>query len=366
MEARTSQTPFTATTVVKSSKLLIEHQCPQCGAPAILEETDHLFVCNYCKVKSFLFTPDYFRYMLPFSNSEERRLLFLPYWRFKGSLFSVVPGGIQHRILDVSHQAVESNAFPASLGLRAQAMKLRFVSPETKGYFIKTSLLFRDVLRTVEKRASTSLPKPIFSQGFIGDNLSQIYAPFYADGKLYDAVLNRPVSPALPENFSTSLLPGGEPDWQIQFIPALCPNCGWDLDGERDSLALSCKNCNSIWMQSKKGFARLDFGSFPRSGNDVLYLPFYKIKADVSGIALGSYADLVKIANLPKVLQDGGKEKAFYFWCPAFKIRPQDFLKFSSNVTLTQPMDELAPKLPDSETHPITLPVHEATERMLG
>jgi hypothetical protein len=348
------------------SRILIEHQCPQCGAPAILEETDRLFTCPYCKVKSFLFTPDFFRYVLPFQRVEKKTPFFIPYWRFKGSLFSSLPNGIAHRILDVSHQAVSSRFFPASLGVRSQAMKLRFLSPDTEGTFIKPALSFKDLLDTVEKRVSVSMPKPIFCQTFTGDTLSQIYAPFYVDERVYDAVLNRPISPQLPEDFELSSFSGEKPDWKIQSIPALCPHCGWDLDGERDSLALSCKNCNSIWMQSQKGFAGMEFGRLP--GNDgtgeVIEIPFYRIGVKISGIELGSYADLVKVANLPRVAQETWKKRPFFFWCPAFKIRPQDFLKFSSNVTLSQPSDELVPKLPDNETYPVTLSVQEAEESL--
>jgi hypothetical protein len=352
--------------VAQLSRIVIEHQCPQCGAPVILEETDRLFTCTYCKVKSFLFTPDFFRYVLPFQRVEKRTPIFFPYWRFKGSLFSSLPNGISHRILDVSHQAVSSKFFPASLGVRSQAMKLKFLSSDTEGTFIRPALSFKDLLDTVEKRVNTSMPKPIFCQSFTGDTLSQIYAPFYVDERVHDAVLNRPISPQLPEDFKLSSLSGEKPDWRIQFIPAQCPHCGWDLDGERDSLALSCKNCDSVWMQSRKGFTGMTFGCLP--GNDgpgeVIELPFYRIEVKVSGIELDSYADLVKVANLPKVSLEAWKDRPFFFWCPAFKIRPQDFLRFSSTVTLSQPTDDLVPKLPVNETYPVTLSIQEAEESL--
>ncbi|MGD9137268.1 MAG: hypothetical protein PVH42_10930, partial [Desulfobacterales bacterium] len=34
--------------------VLIEYQCPQCGAPATIEETDRLFTCQFCRVNSYL------------------------------------------------------------------------------------------------------------------------------------------------------------------------------------------------------------------------------------------------------------------------------------------------------------------------
>ncbi len=350
------------------SRILIEHQCPQCGAPAVLEETDRLFACTYCKVKSFLFTSDFFRYVLPFQRVEKKIPFWFPYWRFRGSLFSSLPNGIAHRILDLSHQAVPSKLFPASLGLRAQVMKLRFATPETQGTFIRPILSFNDLLGVVEKRARHAMPKPIFFQSFIGESMSQIYAPFYVDEKIHDAVLNRPISSRLPQDFEIASLSesGKNPRWRIQFIPALCPHCGWDLDGERDSLALSCRNCNSVWMQSRKGLASMEFGCLPGNADkeEVIALPFYRIGVEISGISLRNYADLVKIANLPKVAQEPWKSRPFLFWCPAFKIRPQDFVKFSSNVTLSQPSDALDPKLPINETHPVTLSIEEAEESL--
>ena len=100
---------------------LIEHQCPQCGAPAIMEETDRLFTCEFCRVKSYLVAEDVFRYLLPSQAPESKNLLYFPYWRFKGMLFSCAGSGIAHKFVDVSHQAVLSHLFPNSLGLRSQA-----------------------------------------------------------------------------------------------------------------------------------------------------------------------------------------------------------------------------------------------------
>ena len=81
--------------MLNTSRLVIEHQCPQCGAPATLEETERLFTCPFCRVKSYLVTRDYFRYMLPHAAPAGKSLVFLPYWRFKGSFFVSLPGGIK-------------------------------------------------------------------------------------------------------------------------------------------------------------------------------------------------------------------------------------------------------------------------------
>jgi len=349
---------------VQTSRVLIEHQCPQCGAPATLEETERLFTCLFCRVKSYLVTRDYFRYMLPHTAPAGKSLVFFPYWRFKGSFFGSFPGGIKPRIVDVSQQAVSSPLFPVSLGLRSQTLKLRFVSPENEGVFLKPKVSSKDLLRLAEETFTSSTREPMFAKAFIGDTLSQIYSPFYVTDKVFDAVLNRPVSPALPEDFDVSKMEGGKPDWRIEFIPTLCPNCGWDLEGEKNALVLSCKNCNSLWMTKGKGFAKLEFGLFPSETPDSVFFPFYRIRADVSGIKLSSYADLVKTANMAKVVQEGWEEKPFRFWTPAFKIRPQDFLFFSRNLTLSQPPKDYVTQLPQGEVLPVTMPFQDAVESL--
>ena len=361
--AKTSRDPLIAFSAVNSSRLLIEFQCPQCGAPATLEETDHLFSCQFCKVNSYLLSRVY-RYVLPHSAGKDKELLFFPYWRFKGMFFSCVSNGINHRIVDVSYQAVHSEYFPMSLGLRSQTLKLRFLTPDTEGYFLDTSLPHQEMMQIIEQRYDASLPKPIYHWNFIGETLSQIYSPFYVDGKVYDAVLNRPVSPSLPEDFQTTTLPGGHPQWSLRFVPALCPGCGWDLKGQRDSLALNCDNCNSVWYPGKEKLKKLKFAYLPEEGENITYLPFYRIDADVSGMELNSYADLIKVANLPKVVQKDWEEMPIHFWSPAFKVRPDDFLRFARNLTLSQPQGKWEYEFPKAQIYPVTMPLTEAIESL--
>jgi ribosomal protein L37AE/L43A len=346
------------------SDILIEHQCPQCGAPAILKETDRLFACEFCRVKSYLFQKDFFRYMLPNSAPKNKDLLFFPYWRFKGMIFSCVEDGIKHRFIDFSHQAVESSYFPISVGLRSQALKLNFVTPESKGYFLKPTQPFKNVMNIFNHRYSIALPNPVFHQSHIGETLSLIYSPYYANDKIVDAILNKPVSPKLPDDFDATLFQGGCPDGRINFIPTLCPDCGWDLEGRRDALVLNCKNCNSVWRPTANGFKKLKFAILPANQKNVIYLPFWRIKADVTGITLNSYADLVRIANIPKAIQKKWEDLEFRFWALAFKVRPQVFLRLARNITLAQPQEKLVGRLPDTRLHPVTLPIEEAIESL--
>ena len=90
---------------MKNANYLVEHQCPQCGAPAILEETERLFACPFCRVRSYLLSRGAFRYFLPAKTPERHTLFYLPYWRLKGMWFSYHMEKTAHRFIDTSHQA---------------------------------------------------------------------------------------------------------------------------------------------------------------------------------------------------------------------------------------------------------------------
>jgi len=302
--------------------------------------------------------------MLPEAAPADKNLVYFPYWRFKGMLFTCVEDGIKHRFLDASHQAVDSRHFPVSVGLRSQALKLKFVTPETPGRFLKPTQPFEEVMHIFERRFTTSLSGPVFHQAHIGETISLIYSPFYIEGKIFDAVLNKAISPVLPDDFDTEDFPGGRPGWQTQFIPAMCPACGWDLEGQREALILTCRNCDTVWRPAKSQFKQLKFAYIPKEGEDIIYLPFWRIKADSAGLALHSYADLVKIANLPRAVQPDWNDIDFYFWALAFKVRPEIFVRLARNITLSQPQARLISELPAARLYPVTLPIEEAIESL--
>jgi len=293
-----------------------------------------------------------------------KELIYFPYWRLKGMLFSVSPQGLEHRFIDVSLQGSESSVLPISLGLRSQALKLKFVSSDARGRFLAPRLPLSQVKKTLDTRFSLHLPKPILHQAQIGESLSLIYSPFYIQNGVYDGILNQLVSDSVPDGFDAGQVPGGRPGWNVRFIPTLCPNCGWDLQGERDSQVLACSNCASMWRGTAEGMRRVKFAILPSKSESAVYLPFWRIKAEVSGIALRSYADLVRAANLPRVIQPGWEEIEFRFWAPAFKVRPQTFLRLADHLTRFQPGGHLEADLPKGKIHPVNLPFTEAVESL--
>ncbi|MGB5421596.1 MAG: hypothetical protein WBN03_05520, partial [Desulfobacterales bacterium] len=253
----------------------------------MLTETDRLFTCEFCRVKSYLSAGNGFRYVLPGAAPSGRELFYFPYWRFKGMLFSCVCDGVRQKFIDVSHQAAMSRDFPVSLGFRSQALKLRFLTPETEGRFLPVRLPLEQVMQTFKQSFNLPLPKPIFHQAHVGEHLSLIYTPFYAAAdRLYDAVLNEPLGECLPQDIDQTLSTAGPSDWQLSFLSSLCPACGWDLDGAPDTLVLTCRNCYSAWKPGKDRLERLNFGHLPLAVDNcesILYLPFWRIRAAIDG-----------------------------------------------------------------------------------
>jgi hypothetical protein len=330
-----------------------------------MEETDRLFACKFCRVKSYLEATDVFRYMLPSAAPASKELLYFPYWRFKGMLFSCAASSVDHKFVDVSHQAVSSPVFPVSLGLRSQALKLKFITPETEGRFLKPTQSLAHIEQIFDERFEKKLPKPVLHHAHIGETISLIYAPYYSDDRLHDAVVDSPMAAAALDASALDQLQDEMPDWRIHFMATLCPNCGWDLDGERDSLVLLCRNCTSAWYPVGRGLKQIRFATHPSDDKNAIYLPFWRIKGKIKGITLESYADLIKVANLPRVVQPGWEKIGFRFWVPAFKVRPKIFLQLSKNMTLAQFHTQRVGELPHNRHYRINLPLTEATESLM-
>ncbi len=330
----------------------------------MLKETDRLLTCEFCKVTSYLLPKDFFRYTLPSKTPDDKDIVFFPYWRLKGMHFSCTLNGIRHRFIDVSHQALASRWFPISVGLRSQTLKMQLASRKTDGRFLQPSLPLNTVISLIEKRFSTLRSDTVIFQSHIGETLSMIYSPFYMDDKIYDAVLNTPIFSKLPNGFDLDLPADDLPEQLIRLIPSLCPACGWDLHGERDALILLCKNCNSLWEPRRNGFKKLKFAHIHAEGDNVIYLPFWRIKAEISGIELETYADLVRLANLPRVTQRRWADISFYFWTLGFKLPPRNFLNLSRSLTLSQPQKKLIRQLPAGNLYSVKLPVTEAVESL--
>lgn len=339
----------------------IDHQCPQCGAFVTLNEADRLLLCSFCRTKLHLVTNDYFRYCIPLKDATSREIVYIPYWRLKGLSFSVLPGEMTNRFFDANLLALTISGMPYSLGLRPQVLKLTFLSPALEGRFLEPNLESAMVMQSLGANSPSC-----FYQAFIGEMVSLIYSPMYVeDHMLYDAVLKRPVCPVELVDLDAFPAKSRSQNWQIRFISTLCPECGWDLQGEKDALVLTCTNCDSAWTCRENAFEKVSFSVVTDTEPAAYYLPFWRMKPRIEGIALESYADLIRLGNLPKVITAAFEETPLYFWSPAFKVNPALFLRWSRQMTISQPLATYGETLPRSALYPVTLPSSEAQESII-
>jgi hypothetical protein len=346
---------------VNGTNWQIEQGCPQCGAPVTLDETDRLLACPFCRTRLYLVPEGHFRYHIPPAAGTEGELLYVPYWRLRGSSFSVSASGVTNRFVDTSALAADLPALPPTLGLRPQVLKLRFDSPATEGRFITAD---RPALQAIPGLSET--PGGVFLQRFIGETVSLIHTPLLLrGGTLYDAVLGRPVCTcAIEDQERLHATPAGT-QGQVRFVPTLCPHCGWDMEGERDSLVLICRNCNSAWACPGQTFERVEFVVMtppPEAEEPACHLPFWRMKPRFSGLDLASWADLIRIANLPKAITPAFAAEPLYFWSPAFKVNPALYARWSRQMTVFRPVGDETDRLPGTSLHPVTLPLAEASD----
>lgn len=255
--------------------------------------------------------------------------------------------------MDISWLALNKGpaAVPFSLGFRSQALTLTRVSVRTRGTFLPP-LGFK---ASFPRDRKTEVGNAGFTED-IGETSSLIFAPFYEkEGTLFDGVLNQAAG--------KGELPAGEgcrPEKETRILSGLCPDCGWDLAGQSDSLVLVCRNCHTLWQPREDRLGRIRFGSAPPESDDQVLIPFWQIHAGVEGLNLTSATDLRRLANLP-----GGElpaQTSLFFWAPAFKVRPKIFLRLSRQLTLAQPELPLDKKIRAQDHLPITLPAGEAVQ----
>lgn len=350
--------------------LLVEQPCPQCGGSVTLSADDRLLTCPYCRVKSFLLTGSGpFRYALPNRAREQARLIYAPYLRFKGNIFSVTNSGVSHRILDTTQDGCGLPGLPASLGVRPQAMNLVRVHSETKGRFLPFSGQIREIFEKATKLHNLldgRKDEIIYHQAYIGETLSFIYLPLLLreDG-LFDAVLGEPLTT------SAAVLKNGvpfQPHWQTKFKAALCPRCGGNLDGEGDCLVPLCANCDTAWQIGKEALERTICKVIPGGSlNPTLHLPFWQITTRLAALRISTFADFAERTNQPFVVRPEWRKQPMQFWVPAFKLRPEIFLRTSKQITISQrqfgPERDIKIKA-IAKPHPVTLPLSEARQSL--
>ena len=145
-------------------------------------------------------------------------------------------------------------------------MKAKFFNPH-----IPIETMIQNLLAQSHPLNDSTSTGPIAHKVFIGETVSLIYSPiFIHEDVAHDAILGKPLAP-VPKDFAEGLLSfDQQKDWQVKFVSTLCPLCGWDLFGERDSVALFCKNCNSAWEASQTRLESDRFWDNPESGRSCI------------------------------------------------------------------------------------------------
>jgi len=340
--------------------LAAELACPQCGAPVSLDESDRLVVCPYCNVRNFLAAPHY-HFILP-PKPGEGEIVFAPYLRFKGTVYCCDGREVSYRIADVTCRGLPMKALPLSLGVRPQAVKLRFANPG-HGIFLKN---YATIAQAIESVTNVMSAQGTEARRWVnlGETVSLIHLPIrLRHGRAVDALSGDPLG-RLPEGedlFAPVRDPGY--DWQPQPLAALCPDCGWNLDGEPCSVALVCRQCDTAWAAAHgayKQVAREGFVS-PRSHEGDVGLPFWKVSVRFARDPIRSRADFVRLTGQPVAIRPEWESQPHFFWSPAFKIRPKVYLQASRQLTVTQPETGPAGAWPKI-LHPVTMPASEAVE----
>lgn len=344
--------------------LRVEQDCPQCAAPLEMDETDRLLRCRFCTVQSFLCNTDKLHFILP-RRDPDPYTIHVPYLHFKGTIYSCLGDRIEHRIADISTKGVDLSFLPSSLGLRPQAMKMRFATPEIPGSFLKHAIKPEIILRRAAKNLRIR-DEEILHQAFVGDVLNIIYLPLsIREEKILDGVTDRPIA-----NISENSSPFAEAEivhhtWKPVFLSALCPQCGWNLEGQPDSVVLLCANCNTAWQAGGSNFSEVPARMTPTTDREAMYIPFWDLEVVTHGIRLSSFADLIRITNQPLVVRPEWEDMILHFIMPAFKLRPHDFLRLGTQMTMSQrhPL-QTTDAIPKKNLHPVTLLHNDASKSL--
>lgn len=351
--------------------LTIHQNCPSCGAGIVLSEADRLISCPYCDVKNFMVTRAPLRFVLPHNAPAHilpEDMIYAPYLRFKGNVFYCKGQFLKQKVVDTTRQGMVASALPPSLGLRPQAMPVILVTDEISGHFLPQTVKAKTLLERAAQLTiidSLTIKSPFYHRAFIGETVSCIYLPLYIDkGTLYDGVTNKVLGRGGSEESLRARSKRYKSIWDPHFLATVCPHCGDSLTGERDSLILSCYNCQSSWQERKGGFQKIKWSTVATGFKEMYSLPFWQLTVRATGVLLQTFADLLQATNQPLVIQQRHKKRELVFWIPAFKIRPTTFLRLSKNMTLSQEKIGHGEQVMPKKMHPVTLPRSEAVQAL--
>jgi hypothetical protein len=352
--------------------------CPQCGGPVNLKAGDPLLSCSFCKTSLYMVPKGPLRYILPvkdgLTTQREERLLYLPYWRFRGLRYRVFDQRrVNGSLLDVTVTAFPSIDTGSSLGIRPQvatldlAINRNHLSPPQKNA--------KEALYIAEKRLLQFEKDKALFERFIGETQCLIYAPFILKefaGR--ERCILKGVWGICPEQeieksdiaALLKALDGPSQQGPLHFLPLICPECGYNLPAASGAVALLCQNCSRAWWVKRGRFSPLAYEALKvsASSKDLSFLPFWHLTMGLSGLPIKSRADLqlsvISYRNPP----EAWSREAVQMLIPAFKLSPRLFLRVAGNMSVA-PIDLSKGNhglKPGQRTEPVRLPLEEAAQ----
>lgn len=378
-------------------------KCPQCAAEVSLAEDASVFRCKYCEstlmptgrneVQSFFFPPKGTREQVGRAllkalakktgslKMGKGYLLYAPYWRVKGLLFqhafgrkyeNTLYGGTAFDYFKKLRAVAYNRTFPAfaaaqwevfSLGLRAEAMKMRPYNKEKMG---KESLVLEESV-PLEEAAKMALQTPypgdsadrekieLLKTELIGERYSLVYFPFYC----YSVAQEGTESLLIVDGLSHKVVRGSlsvdelekEPRREtvpyrpLHFIPFKCPNCGWDLPYRPKARIHLCRTCGRAWEEKAGHFQEVPYRVvLPGEGRHMesfTYLPFWRLTVTIMTPQreYGNLKDFYDLFPLPRVMdKEVLRKRRIQFLIPAFRIRNAAAVdRFATQMARNQP-----------------------------
>ncbi|MBW1670894.1 MAG: hypothetical protein JRJ40_05730 [Deltaproteobacteria bacterium] len=352
--------------------------CPQCGGPVDLEAGDSLLSCSFCKTSLYMVPKGPLRYTLPvkdgLTTQREGRLLYLPYWRFRGLRYKVLDQRqVNGSLLDTTVTAFSDIDIGSNLGIRPQVATLNLA---VKGnHLIPPQRNAKEALHIAEKRLLQFEENTVLFERFVGETQCLIYAPFILTefprrGKyVLKGIWGTCPEQEIDKSKTTALLKsldGPSQQNSLHFLPLICPECGYNLPAASGAVALMCQNCSRAWWVKRRRFSPLAYRTLKisSSSKDLSFLPFWHLTLGLSGLPIKSRSDLrlsvISYQNPP----EAWNREAVQILIPAFKLSPRLFLRVARNMSLA-PIDlsqEDQGLEPGQRTEPVRLPLEEAAQ----
>lgn len=297
-------------------------------------------------------------------------------------------------IVDHSALAAPFKEFPSTLGIRSQTLMMKFVEPQSAGEFFPPSMDKNDFVKQLENDSPHALTVTIRNnvsiaggigfmdrfetpgveafasclkqenilRAFIGEIVSIVYAPFFVNGQtVIDGITGRPAFKT--KNAEALLAPREKDPFKLAFIPTLCPNCNWNLQGEKQTLVLVCPHCGTAWQASEQGMQPVDARAVFSGSDGAAWVPFWALDVDYGALNLSSFGDFIRLTNLSVLVRPERREKRFLMWIPAFKVNPELFFRLGKQMSVLQREIQKTEAMP-KHFYPVTLPVSEAFQSL--